>query len=163
MNLIIVFLAIVLLVVLIAWLKVNPFLAFLIVCIGGGLALGVPVDGIVKSVEKGIGDLVGSILIIICLGAMLGKIVADSGAAQRISEAMIRVFGKKHIQWGMVITGFVIGIPLFYGIGFILMVPLIFSVVYRYKLPAVYVGIPMLAALSVTHGFYRHTLHPRFW
>lgn len=153
MNLLIVFLVIILLIVLIAWLKINPFLAFLIVCITGGIALGVPMDKVVKSVEKGIGDMVGSILIIICLGAMLGKIVADSGAAQRISYAMIRIFGKEHIQWGMMVTGFVIGIPLFYGIGFILMLPLIFSVVYRYKLPAVYVGLPMLAALSVTHGF----------
>lgn len=153
MNLIIVFGIIILLVILITWVKVHPFLAFLIVSIAGGLALGIPASTVVKSVEKGIGDMIGSILIIICLGAMLGKIVADSGAAQRISTVMIKVFGRKHIQWGMVITGFIIGIPLFYGIGFILMVPLIFSVVYRYRLPAVYVGLPMLAALSVTHGF----------
>lgn len=153
MSLFIVFMAIMALVILIAWLKVDPFLSFLIVSITGGMALGIPLNAIVKAVEKGIGDMVGSILIIICLGAMLGKIVADSGAAQRIAGVMVGVFGKKHIQWGMVITGFVIGIPLFYGIGFILMVPLIFSVVYRYELPAVYVGVPMLAALSVTHGF----------
>lgn len=153
MSLIIVILAIVVLVLLIAWLKINPFLAFLVISIAAGIALGVPINTVVKSVEKGIGDMVGSILIIICAGAMLGKIVADSGAAQQISTAMMNLFGRKHIQWGMVITGFIIGIPLFYGIGFILMVPLIFSVVYRYKVPAVYVGLPMLAALSVTHGF----------
>lgn len=153
MSLIIVVLAIVALVLLIAWLKINPFLAFLVISILAGIALGVPINTVVKSVEKGIGDMVGSILIIICAGAMLGKIVADSGAAQQISSAMMNLFGRKHIQWGMVITGFIIGIPLFYGIGFILMVPLIFSVVYRYKVPAVYVGLPMLAALSVTHGF----------
>jgi Gnt-I system high-affinity gluconate transporter len=57
------------------------------------------------------------------------------------------------MQWALMITGFIIGIPLFYGVGFVLMVPLIFSVVYQYKLPAVYIGLPMLAALSVTHGF----------
>ncbi len=153
MTLLIVLFAIIALVVLIAVLKLNPFLAFLIISISAGIALGLPVDTVVKSVERGIGDMMGGILIIICLGAMLGKIVAESGATQRIASIMMQIFGVKYIQWGMVITGFIVGIPLFYGIGFILMVPLIFSVVYKYKLPAVYVGLPMLAALSVTHGF----------
>lgn len=153
MTLLIVLFAIVALVVLIALLKLNPFLAFLVVSISAGIALGLPVDTVIKSVERGIGDMLGATLIIICLGAMLGKLVAESGATQRIASVMMQIFGVKYIQWGMVITGFIVGIPLFYGIGFILMVPLIFSVVYKYKLPAVYIGLPMLAALSVTHGF----------
>src|SRR3982751_5560142 len=65
----------------------------------------------------------------------------------------MKLFGEKYIQWALMITGFIIGIPLFYNVGFVLMIPLIFSVVYKYKLPAVYIGIPMLASLSVTHGF----------
>lgn len=153
MTLLIVLFAIVALVVLIALLKLNPFLAFLIVSISVGIALGLPIDTVIKSVERGIGDMLGATLIIICLGAMLGKLVAESGATQRISAVMMQVFGVRYMQWGMVITGFIVGIPLFYGVGFILMVPLIFSVVYKYKLPAVYIGLPMLAALSVTHGF----------
>jgi Gnt-I system high-affinity gluconate transporter len=87
------------------------------------------------------------------LGAMLGKIVAESGAAQRIASVMMNIFGEKNIHWGLVCTGFIIGIPLFYNVGFVLMIPLIFSVVNQYKLPAVYVGLPMLASLSVAHGF----------
>jgi Gnt-I system high-affinity gluconate transporter len=87
------------------------------------------------------------------LGAMLGKLVAESGAAQQIASVLMGAFGAKNIQWTMMITGFVIGIPLFYNVGFLLMIPLIFSVVYQYRLPAVYVGLPMLAALSVLHGF----------
>lgn len=105
------------------------------------------------SVQKGIGDTLGSLVIIIALGAMLGKLVADSGAAQKIAAVMMQSFGTKYIQWALVFTGFIIGIPLFYGVGFVLVVPLIFSVVYQYKLPAVYIGLPMLAALSVTFGF----------
>ena len=66
---------------------------------------------------------------------------------------MMIAFGEKNIQWALVVTGFIVGIPLFYGVGFVLLVPLIFSVVYQYKLPAVYIGLPMLAALSVTFGF----------
>jgi Gnt-I system high-affinity gluconate transporter len=97
--------------------------------------------------------MLGSLLVIIGVGAMLGKLVAESGAAQRITRVLMRIFGKKHLQWALMVTGFVVGIPLYYNVGFVLMVPLIFSVVYQYKLPAVYIGLPMLAALSVTHGF----------
>ena len=115
--------------------------------------LGIPFNKIMGSVQKGIGDTLGSLVIIIVLGAMLGKLVADSGAAQKIAAVMMQSFGTKYIQWALVVTGFIIGIPLFYGVGFVLVVPLIFSVVYQYKLPAVYIGLPMLAALSVTFGF----------
>jgi Gnt-I system high-affinity gluconate transporter len=142
-----------LLVLLITWGKINPFLAFLIVSIIAGIFTGIPIENISKSLQKGIGDMLGSLVIVIALGAMLGKIVAESGAAQRIASVMMNIFGEKNIHWGLVCTGFIIGIPLFYNVGFVLMIPLIFSVVNQYKLPAVYVGLPMLASLSVAHGF----------
>ena len=153
MNLLIVLFGILLLVLLISWGKLNAFLAFLVVSIVTGLLLGIPFGGITKSLYKGIGDTLGQLSIVIVLGAMLGKIVAESGAAQRIAMTMMNVFGTRYIQWALMITGFIIGIPLFYNVGFVLMVPLIFSVVYKYKLPALYIGLPMLASLSVTHGF----------
>jgi Gnt-I system high-affinity gluconate transporter len=142
-----------LLVLLITWGKINPFLAFLIVSIVAGIFTGIPLENIGKSLQKGIGDMLGSLVIVVVLGAMLGKIVAESGAAQRIASVMMGIFGEKNIHWGLVFTGFIIGIPLFYNVGFVLMIPLIFSVVNQYKLPAVYVGLPMLASLSVAHGF----------
>jgi len=144
---------ILLLVLLVSWLKVTPFVAFLIVSITAGLLLGIPLDKVTASVQKGLGDTLSSITIIICLGAMLGKLVAESGAAQKIAEVLVNAFGVKYVQWALLIVGFIIGIPLFYNTGFVLVVPLIFSVTYKYKLPAVYIGLPMLAALSVTHGF----------
>jgi Gnt-I system high-affinity gluconate transporter len=153
MPLLTILFCIILLVVLVSWARVNPFLAFLIVSITAGLLLGIPLDKVAASVQKGLGETLGTITIIICLGAMLGKLVADSGAAQKIAEALVNLFGVKYIQWALVVVGFIVGIPLFYNTGFVLMVPLIFSVVYKYKLPAVYIGLPMLAALSVTHGF----------
>jgi Gnt-I system high-affinity gluconate transporter len=153
MTLIIVLLCILLLIVMVSALRINAFLSFLIVSIVAGIALGIPPDKIAGSVQKGMGDVLGSLVIIITVGAMLGKLVADSGAAQRIASVIMNICGEKYIQWGVVVTGFLIGIPLFYGIGFVLMIPLIFSVVYKYKLPAIYIGLPMLAALSVTHGF----------
>jgi Gnt-I system high-affinity gluconate transporter len=153
MHLLLVLFGILLLVLLITWAKINAFLSFLVVSILTGLLLGIPFDKIAGAVYKGIGDTLGQLAIVIVLGAMLGKIVAESGAAQRIATTMMNAFGEKYIQWALMITGFIIGIPLFYNVGFVLMVPLIFSVVYKYKLPAVYIGLPMLASLSVTHGF----------
>jgi Gnt-I system high-affinity gluconate transporter len=153
MHLYIVLFGILLLVALISWGKVNAFLAFLVVSIVTGLLLGISFGTITQSVYKGIGDTLGQLAIVIVLGAMLGKIVAESGAAQRIATYMMTIFGEKYIQWALMVTGFIIGIPLFYNVGFVLMVPLIFSVVYKYKLPAVYIGLPMLASLSVDHGF----------
>ncbi|MDP4283420.1 MAG: gluconate:H+ symporter [Bacteroidota bacterium] len=153
MTFLIIFLSIVCLVLLISWVKLDPFLSFLAVSIIAGLMLGIPFDKITASVQKGLGDTLGSLAIIISLGAMLGKLVAESGAAQKIASVMMKSFGEKYIQWALVVTGFIIGIPLFYGVGFVLLVPLIFSVVYQYKLPAVYIGLPMLASLSVTFGF----------
>jgi Gnt-I system high-affinity gluconate transporter len=153
MSILIVTLCIALLILLISQFKINPFLAFLIVSVIAGLLLGIEPVKIAASIQKGIGDMLGSLVIVIIGGAMLGKLVAESGAAQKIALGMMRIFGERYIQWALMATGFIIGIPLFYNVGFVLVVPLIFSVVYRLKLPAVYIGLPMLAALSVTHGF----------
>lgn len=147
-----VLISILVLVLMIVWAKINPFIAFLVSSILAGFLLGVPVQNIAGSVQQGIGDLLGGLVIIITMGAMLGKIVADSGAAQNISEFLMKIFGKKYINWAMMITGFVVGIPLFFNVGFVLLIPLVFSVTYQYRISAVYVGVPMLAALSVTHG-----------
>lgn len=151
--LLIAFISIASLVLLISWARITPFLSFLLVSLCGGMAMGIKPADITHSIEKGLGDTLGQLLIIISLGAMLGKLVAVSGAAVKISSGLMNLIGKKSIQWAMVGTGFIVGIPLFYNVGFVLMVPIIFSVVSRYKLPAVYIGLPMLAALSVTHGF----------
>ncbi len=153
MTILIVVCCILLLILLITWAKFNAFLAFLIVSLIAGALLGIHLDVLTKSIKKGIGDMLGELVIIICLGAMLGKLVAESGAAQKISQVMMNVFGKKHIHWALTVTGFIVGIPLFYNVGFVLLVPLVFSVMYQTKLPAVFLGVSMLAALSVTHGF----------
>lgn len=153
MSILIVLLCIVLLVVLISYFKLNAFLAFLFVSILAGLLLGIEVTQISASVQKGVGDMLGSLAIVVIAGSMLGKLVADSGAAQQIASGLVKAFGDRNLQWALMTAGFIIGIPLFYNVGFILVFPLIASVVYRYKMPAVYIGLPMMAALSVTHGF----------
>lgn len=144
---------IILLIGLIVWLKVHPFLAFLIAALFAGFALQLPAAQIPAVIEQGIGNTLGGLIGIVCLGAMFGKLIAVSGAAQKIANVLIGWFGPRMMTWALMLTGFIVGIPLFYNVGFVLLVPLVFSVVYRSKLPAVYLGIPLLAALSVTHGF----------
>ncbi len=132
--------------------KVSPFVSFLIISICAGLLLGMPLMAIVKSLQKGIGDMLGSIIITLASGAMIGKLVANSGAATVIAEKVIGICGQKYLSWGMMLTGLIIGIPLFYNVGFVLVIPIIFSLVYKYKLPVIPVAIPILAALSVAHS-----------
>jgi Gnt-I system high-affinity gluconate transporter len=153
MPLLIVILGIILLIVLITIVRLDTFISFVIVSIGVGLAEGMKATALLTSLETGIGSTLGSLVMILGFGAMLGKLVADSGAAQQIATSLIRLFGIKYIQWALVITGFIVGVPMFYNVGFVILVPLIFTVAASTGLPLLYVAIPMLASLSVTHGF----------
>lgn len=148
-----VLLSLALLIVLTSILHVNAFVSFLIVAILAGCILGLQPAEIFSAFHKGLGDTVGTLLAIIVLGAMLGKLIAETGAAEQIAATLVRLFGVRYMQWAMTLTGFVVGITLFYGIGFVIVVPLVFSVVFQYKIGAIYIGLPALAALSVTHGY----------
>ncbi len=153
MPLIIVIGGILLLFLLIAKFKLNAFIAFIIVSLLVGVAEGMDILKVVDSIQTGLGKTLGSLVMILGLGAMLGKLVADSGAAQRITTELVEKFGKKNIQWAVVVTGFIVGIPMFYSVGFVILVPLVFTVAAATGLPLIYVGLPMLASLSVTHGY----------
>ncbi|MEX0274710.1 MAG: gluconate:H+ symporter [Flavobacteriaceae bacterium] len=153
MSITIVFLGIALLFVFIALVKLNPFISFLIVSFLVGMALGMDWKAVIASIQNGIGNTLGYLAVILGLGAMLGKLVADSGAAQRITLQLVNAFGKRNIQWALMLTGFIVGIPMFYTVGFVILIPLVFTVAAATGLPLVYVGLPMLASLSVTHGY----------
>lgn len=153
MPLFIVILGIILLIILITVVKLETFLSFIIVSVLVGLAEGMAPGDIMQSVEAGLGSTLGSLVMILGFGAMLGKLVAESGAAQRIASKLISLFGIKYIQWAMVLTGFIVGVSMFYSVGFVILVPLIFTVAAATGLPLLYVGIPLISALSVTHGF----------
>jgi Gnt-I system high-affinity gluconate transporter len=133
--------------------KINPFLSLLIVAITAGLLLGMPPGQLLKSIEKGVGSTLGGLALILCLGAVLGKILEASGAAEKIATTLIRKFGEKNIQWAVLLTGFLIGIPLYYNAGFVILVPLVFMLARKTGLPLLYIAIPMAAALSTTHCF----------
>jgi Gnt-I system high-affinity gluconate transporter len=153
MPLLIVILGICLLLFLILVVKFNSFVSFIIVSLAVGLAEGMTLDKVVVSIENGIGNTMGFIVLALGFGAMLGKLVSESGAAQRITTRLIKTFGINHIQLALMLTGFIVGISLFYDVGFFIMIPLIFTVAATTRLPLLYVGLPMLAALSVTHGY----------
>ncbi len=153
MPLLIVVLGIVLLFLLIAVFKLNAFLSFIIVCLLVGILQGMELDAVIQSIQNGIGSTLGFLVLILGLGAMLGKLVAESGAAQRITSGLVERFGRKYIQWAVVIAGFIVGIPMFYTVGFVILIPLVFTVAAATNLPLIYVGLPMLTSLSVTHGF----------
>jgi len=133
--------------------KVSPFLSLLLVTIVTGLLLGMPEEAVLKSIEKGVGATLSGLALILCLGAILGKILEESGAAEKITITLINGFGLKKIQWAVMLTGFLIGIPLFYNAGFVILVPLVFMLVRKTGLPMLYIAIPMAAALSTTHCF----------
>jgi Gnt-I system high-affinity gluconate transporter len=153
MPILIFVLGICLLLFLILVVKFNSFVSFVVVSLAVALAEGMTINNAVTSVENGIGSAMGFIVLVLGFGAMLGKLVSESGAAQRITSKMVKAFGIKHIQLALMLTGFFVGVSLFYDVGFFVMIPLIFTVAASTGLPLLYVGLPMLAALSVTHGY----------
>ncbi|MBB1285387.1 gluconate permease [Flavisolibacter sp. BT320] len=152
MQLLVLGAAILLLVILIIK-KLNPMLALLLVSVFTGLSLGMPVGKAIASINSGIGGTLGSIVMVLALGAMIGKLAEESGAAQKLVFVLTEWFGIRHIQWAILCTGLLAGIPLFYNAGFVVLIPLVFALAKTTKLPLLYVGLPMVAPLSVTHGF----------
>jgi len=152
MPLLVIFLGIILLLFL-TLKKISPFIALLIVAILVGLALKMPFDKVLLALQNGVGSTLGSMALVLCLGAVLGKMLEVSGAAQQISNTLIKVFGERYIQWAVLSTGFLVGITLFYNAGFVILVPLVFSIAKAAKKNLLFIAIPMAASLSVTHGF----------
>ncbi|AYR23874.1 permease DsdX [Herbaspirillum rubrisubalbicans] len=144
--------AVIALIVLIAKFKMNPFIVLIVVSLVLGLAVGMPMGGIVKAFETGVGGALGHIALVVGLGTMLGKMMAESGGAERIANTMIQAFGEKNVHWAMMTVAFIVGLPVFFEVGFVLLVPIAFNVAKRTGTNMVLVGIPMVAGLSVVHG-----------
>jgi gluconate transporter len=153
MPLIIVAIGIFFLLLLVIRFKVHAFLALILVALGVGLAQGMGLEAVVSAIERGVGGTLGYLALVLGLGAMLGALIAESGAAEQITHRLIDAFGKRNIQWAIILTGFIVGVPMFYTVGFVMLIPIIFAIAASIGLPLLYVGIPMAASLSVTHGF----------
>ncbi len=146
------FSTVVALILLIAVGKLNPFIAIFVSSLALALVTRMPLHTVVKSFEAGLGDTLGHIAIVVALGTMLGKMMAESGGADRIAHTLIRFFGEKRVDWAMVVIGFVVGLPAFFEVGFVLLIPIVFTVARRTGTSLILVGLPMVAGLSVVHG-----------
>lgn len=140
------------LVLLIAVLKLNPFISLLLASLALAAAAGMAPSTIIHSFEAGVGGTLGHIAIVVALGTMLGKMMAESGGADQIAQTLIRVFGEKRISWAMVLIGFIVGLPAFFEVGFVLLIPIAFTVARRTGTSLLLIALPMVAALSVVHG-----------
>jgi H+/gluconate symporter-like permease len=153
MPLLIVGIGILILLLLISKFKMNAFLALLITCFAVGLLSRMNPMDILDSVLKGVGDTMGKIVLILAFGAMLGKILEESGAAHTITFRMIDFMGLKNIQYALLITGFLVGLPMMYNASFLVLIPLIFTFASTTKLPTIWLALPLCSALSVAHCF----------
>ncbi|OWT72886.1 MULTISPECIES: GntP family permease [unclassified Achromobacter] len=140
-------------------LRLHPLLALLVVCVGVGFATGMAPETIVKHIIDGAGKTLGAVGLVIALGAMLGKILADAGTTERVAKAILSHTPERLIPWAMTLVAFIIGIPMFFEVGLVVMLPLIFSVARKLEEQArfkgsayVYVGVPVISALAAMHG-----------
>ena len=153
MPLIIVGVGFLLLLILIGKFKLHAFLALLITSFAVGLLSNMNLLDILDSILKGVGETMSKVLLILAFGAMLGKILEESGAAHTIAFRMIDMMGLKNIQYALMITGFFVGLPMMYNASFLVLIPLIFTFAVITRLPLLWLAIPLLSSLSVTHCF----------
>jgi GntP family gluconate:H+ symporter len=140
------------LILLIAVFKLNPVITLILAALSLAIVTGMPLSTVVHSFEAGVGATLGHIAIVVALGTMLGKMMAESGGADQIAHTLIRLFGEKNISWAMMVIGLVVGLPAFFEVGFVLLIPIVFTVARRTGTSLILVGLPMLAGLSVVHG-----------
>jgi len=140
------------LILLVAVVKLNPVITLLVTALTLALVVGMPMPAVIHSFETGVGGILGHIAIIVALGTMLGKMMAESGASDRIAYTLIRAFGEKNVPWAMLAIALIVGLPAFFEVGFVLLVPILFTVARRTNTSLVLAGLPMVAGLSVVHG-----------
>lgn len=153
MALLIVGFGVLLLLFLMIKLKLDGFMSLILVALIVGIMEGMPLDKITDSIYTGMGGQLKSLVLILAFGAMLGKLLEDSGAAQRIATTFINMFGQKNVQWAMIVTSLIVGVTMFFEAGFIVLIPIIFTIVAETGLPLMYVGLPAVIGLSTTHSF----------
>jgi gluconate transporter len=133
--------------------KLDAFFALLLTSLAVALLNGLDLLAALQSILKGVGATMGSVALILVFGAMLGRLLEESGAAQAIATRLIEMTGVKHVQFAMAITGMLVGIAMHYNAGFLVLIPIVYTVAITTGLPLVYIGLPLASALSVTHGF----------
>ncbi len=152
--------AVALLLFMVLKLKISAFISLLITAIYVGILAGMPLNGILKSIQDGMGSTLGFVATVVGLGAILGQLLESSGGAESLAHYLIRRFGKDNASWAMAITGFIVAIPVFLDVGFIILVPIVYALSRDTKRSLLYYAIPLLAGLAVTHSFMPPTPGP---
>ncbi|GHD96023.1 gluconate:H+ symporter [Streptomyces naganishii] len=153
MPLVVVGISVLVLLFLMTKLRLNGFASLLLVAVGVALVRGIPVADIPDVLSKGIGGQIGDTMLTIGLGAMVGRVMGDSGAAQRIAAKLLAVCGPRWVQVAMVLTATLIGVTMFYEVAFVIIVPIAFTLVRVTRSKLLWVGLPMSIALSTMHSF----------
>src|SRR2546430_11399828 len=144
--------SVVALIVRLARFRLLPYIALISVALAMGVTAGMPFGSVVRAFTDGVGGVLGFIAIVVALGTMLGKMMAESGAATRIATTLISRFGEQRVHWAIMFVAFIVGIPVFFQVGFVLLIPLVFTIARRTGMSLVKIGIPLVAGLSVVHG-----------
>ncbi|MCF8363745.1 MAG: GntP family permease [Prolixibacteraceae bacterium] len=153
MPLVFVGIGILILLILMLKFRFDAFFALLITSFIVGILNSMGMLQILSSVLKGIGGTMGSIILILVFGAMLGKLIEDSGAAHTLTNRLTAIFGLKNIQYVILVVGFLVGLPMMYNASFLVLIPLIYTFSKTTKLPLMYLGIPLSATLSIAHAY----------
>ena len=144
--------AIALLLTLIMALKLHAFLALLVSSMALGLAVGMPPDKVLKSIQSGFGDALGFIAVVVGLGAMIGRFLEHSGGGRVLADWLLAKFGTERAVWAMLVAAFLVGLPLFFEVGFVILAPLVWNLSRETKRSLLFYGLPMAAALTTTHS-----------
>jgi len=152
--------AVALLLFMVLKLKISAFISLLITAIFVGIASGMPLTSVTQSIQDGMAGTLGFVATVVGLGAIFGQMLESSGGAESLAHYLVKKFGKDNASWAMVITGFVVAIPVFLDVGFIIIVPIIYALSRDTKRSLLYYAIPLLAGLAVTHSFIPPTPGP---
>ncbi|WP_082233577.1 GntP family permease [Halobacillus massiliensis] len=140
--------------------KLQAFIALILVSYIVGLLSGMSPSDVLTAVSEGMGGTVAEVAIIIGIGAMFGEILKASGGAERLALTLMNKFGEERVNWALVLTGFIISIPVFLDVAFVILVPILYSLAQKTGKSLLYYGIPLLAGLAVTHSFIPPTPGP---
>ena len=149
-----------LLLVLILYFRIQAFISLLIASIAVGVLAGMPSGDIISTMQKGMGDTLGFVAVIVGLGAMFGAILENSGGAEALASYLLKKFGEKRASWALMLTGFFVAIPVFFDVGFIILMPLVYSLQRKTGKSLLLYGLPLLAGLAITHAFIPPTPGP---
>ncbi|MBN2348652.1 MAG: gluconate transporter [Bacteroidales bacterium] len=151
---------ILLLLFLVLKLKIHAFISLLIVSIVVGVVTGMDFKPIIESMKNGMGNTLGFVATVVGLGAIFGQMLESSGGAESIAQYLLKHFGEKRASWALVLTGFIVAIPVFLDVGFIILIPIVYELTKHSKRSILYYAIPLLAGLAVTHSFIPPTPGP---